>query len=271
MSYPSPTRPKPYPQGDGSWAQWLNCVLASTTMLIHRSTIGRLRPPAWKLRNITGDKVGGVTLQQAADAAAKAGEPGLEPRYNLTRLAVRAIVRSGRGIVIIINCAVTVNTKRATNRFMGLHAVYVNDWRWINEGSPIANRRMCACERDTGAPHGEYLVEDPGTTAAGFLWWSAPLLHRAAEARVGAPAGAPAINVLVGPDTEGVDRKARLRGVIRAEPQKNSKRLGHTVRGKTYRVRHTTNGSTWVAPDGELRDNWARIPEGWVRGEVIAA
>ena len=271
MAEVSPTRPAPYPQGDGSWAQWLNCVLAATTMLIHRITIGRLRPPAWRLRNITGDKVGGVSLAQAADAANQTASPKLEPRYEITRGAMRALSKAGYGFVVIINCAVTVNTARATNRFMGMHAIYVNDYRWVDGGTPIATRRMCACERDIGEPHGEYLVEDPGTTYTGFQWWSALLLARAAEARIGAPPGAKAINVLLGRDTEGVDRRARVRAVIRAEPRKDSKVIGYVKDGSTHRIRYTTNGGPWTADsDGGTRDNWARIPEGFVRGEVWA-
>lgn len=265
MAVLSPTRPKPYPQGDGSWAQWLNCVLATATDLMCRASVGFWRVPASKLRTITGDTSGGVTFEQAAAATRKAtgGEVELLPRYGLTRAELKTLIDAGRAAAITISCLVTRYTTRRTNSFIGAHAVYVNDYDWRTSN--------CFCEKKRpGLDHGEFLVEDPGTTVAGYLWWSAELLYKAAEAN-----GGGRINVMTCRDTEGVWRKGRKSGAIRQSASVNAAKIGDIEKDKVYFVVSTRNGGKWVSDtDGETRTNWHRVKMadgkiGFTKGENL--
>lgn len=255
MAIVSPTRPEPYAQGDGSWAQWLNCVLSCATDLMCRASVGYWRVPASKLRTITGDTSGGVSFGQAADATVRAtkGEVILHPRYSLSRYDVKVLISAGKALAIGISCLVTRYTTRRTNNFVGQHAVYVQDYAWRVNGA-------CQCEKNQQTQHAEYLVEDPGTTYTGYQWWSADLLYRAAEAHGG---GSGAIATLVCQDTEGVWRVARKNGAIRNEAKGDSVRIGNIVQGKSYFVTSTRNGRPWVSDtDGGTRKNWNRVKFG---------
>jgi hypothetical protein len=262
----SPTRPKPYAQGDGSWAQWLNCVLACATDLMCRATVGYWRVAASRLRTISGDTQGGVTYNQAADVTRTAtkGEVILEARYGLSRSQVKALVNAGRAVAISISCAVTRYTSRRTNTFIGGHSVYINDYEW--------RTTTCYCEkRRPGLDHAEYLIDDPGTTSVGYLWWSADLVYRAAEARTGVGQ----IACLVARDTEGVWRKARTKVTIRSSPSISAKAIGTFAQGQSAFTSKTLEGGDWVADtDGHLRNDWYRVKfgdskYGFVKGESL--
>jgi hypothetical protein len=261
----SPTRPKPYPQGDGSWAQWLNCVLASATDLMCRASVGYWRVAASKLRTITRDTSGGVTFEQAAAATKTAtnGEVILDPRYGLIRSEMKNLIDAGRACAVSISCWVTRYTSRRTNTFTGSHAVYVNDYAW--------RTTTCFCEKDKpGLDHGEYLIDDPGTTAAGYMWWSAELVYKAAEAN-----GGGRISVMVCRDTEGVWRKARKNGTIRSSTSTTSKKTGSITQGQSYFVALTLEGGDWVSDtDDGLRNDWHRVKfgdgkYGYTKGENL--
>lgn len=269
MAAITPARPSPYPQGDGSRYQWLNCVLAVCTMLMHRASMGRWRVPAWRLRALTNDTVGGVTHLQAQAAVDKAtgGVIELLARYGINRSQLYALVRAGHTAGIPIDCSVTVRTSRRTNWFTGSHEIFLVDVR-----TTTSRPGSCRCELDSLTSHGEFLVEDPGTTSTGYLWWSASLIYRAAEAQGGGGVGANVINALVCRDTEDVDRVARIDAAVRAAPRGDSKRLGRLAAGKTYHVRRTLHGAPWVNDlDGKERVQWAELAWGgglgYVRGE----
>ncbi len=260
----TPFRDEPYFQGDGSKFQWENCVLAACTELIGRVTVGRLRIPAPVLRKRTGDKDGGVTYDQAASAVADETDNAiiLRPRYGLERSQVRDMAASGRAFCISLDCTVTVGTKRATGTFKGCHTVYVNEYAWRTNGA-------CECERElTAKGHGEFQVEDPGTSR-GYRWWSASLLFRAAEAR-----GGGRINTLVGTDTEGVTRFGKMNGRIRETPFTDGPDLGPVVLGQSYSVIATEVGGPWKRADGTVAFGWHRIEHengtGFLAGERLS-
>jgi len=230
-----------------------------------RATVGYWRVAASKLRTITGDKVGGVSFNQAADATRKAtqGEVNLDPRYGLTRSDFKNLIDAGRAAAITISCYITRYTTRRTNSFIGAHAVYVNDYAW--------RTTTCLCEKKKpGLDHGEYLVEDPGTTQAGYRWWSADLLYRAAEAN-----GGGRINVMVCRDTEGVWRKGRMKAAIRTKASVTSKKLARIEKDRSYFVPYTREGNDWVSDtDGGLRNDWHRVKYadgkyGFTKGEAL--
>jgi hypothetical protein len=260
----SPFRDEPYFQGDKTTFQWENCVLAACTELIGRETVGALRIPAHVLRKTSGDKSGGVTYSQAAEAVANQthGRILLKARYGLGRGQVRDMSAAGRGFCISLDTSVTINTSRRTGTFQGCHTVYVNQYAFRGEGE-------CQCERGTVDEHAEYLVEDPGTSA-GYRWWSASLLYRAAEKRTGGNG----INTLAGADTEGVTRVGAMAGRIRGTTQTTGPDLGPVVIGKEYTVLSTERGGPWKRADGTTALGWHRIEhdggEAFLAGERLS-
>lgn len=265
MATISPTRPKPYPQGDGSWAQWLNCVLACATDLMCRASVGYWRVAASKLRTLSGDKSGGVTYGQAADATIKAtnGQVVLEPRYGLNAGQVQSYIASGRAAAISIDCSVTRYTSRRTNTFTGGHSVYIQQYRWTAPG-------QCGCELQKETQHGEYLIEDPGTTSAGYRWWSSSLVYRAALAR-----GGGSISIMLCRDTEGVTRTTRKDAVIRASASTTSQRVAKIPKGRSLYVTSTRDGGPYISDtDGQTSHNWHRVryatgKYGFTKGENL--
>lgn len=246
----SPFRDEPYFQMDGSEFESSNCVLATCTELIGRVTVGRLRVSAKRLRVLSGDTVNGLTYGQAAIAVLKAtgNEIRLEPRFGLDRDQVRDLAASGRPFGISIDCSVTIGTTRRTGSYTGGHTVYVGDYQ---HRAAVLNE--CRCERNAADAHAEFNVEDPGTHAT-HRWWSAGLLYRAAEKR-----GGGAINVLVGSDTEGVQRRGAMKGRLREKPDVTSNDLGPVVQGKVYEVIATVNGGPWKRDDGTEAFGWHQI------------
>ena len=93
----------------GKQLGWESCTAYSMAMGIDAFTGGRQRPSGCKIREATGDTVGGLTLRQVADAA--------QSRYGI-RVAVRSggttiapekaarLIRAGRGFVLQGNAGV---------------------------------------------------------------------------------------------------------------------------------------------------------------------
>lgn len=252
-------RPPGYFQGDATRYQWQNCVLSAGTDIADRVTLGRLRPPAWQLRYYTGDTLGGVSHSQMAAAVTKAtsGQVTIRPLALRARAELRDLVASGRPVGVTINCRVTRYTARRTGYFTGLHEVYLNQFRRTARGG-------CRCELNRADPHGEYLVEDPGTRE-GYGWWSAGLVYRAAEA-----VAAGIIWVAVGRDTEGVTRRARKPGRLRRRPNRDAPSAGRLVDGADYRVVSTARGGTWPATRTRSANGWHRLSSGlYARGDHL--
>jgi hypothetical protein len=245
----TPYREEPYQQMDGSDFAKSNCVLAACTELVGRVTVGALRIPASRLRDISKDTFKGLTYSQAALAvlAATKNQILLEPRFGLSRDQVRDLAAAGRAFAISIDCSVTVNTARATNAFTGGHSIYVGDYEFREAGS------VCRCEKNLATAHGEFNVEDPGTRAR-YQWWSASLLFAAAEKR-----GGGAINVLVGRDTEGVQRKGAMAGKLRKEARVDADEVAPVVIGQVYDVIETLNGGPWKRADGGTAFGWHKV------------
>lgn len=255
-----PFAPTPNPQMDNTTYARYNCVLASSVMLIDRATVSAKRPRTSSLRyhsKVTALR--GVTYGEAA-VAAKVFGVTLEPRYGLSRESVKNLVDGGRAIGISIDTSVTRYTSRRTGTFVGGHTIYVNDYRWVTSG--------CRCERNTSIDHAEYQCEDPGTTSAGYLWWSASLLYRAAEKRGGGK-----INVLVSRDTEGVSRVAVMSGGIRAASTSTAAKIKSISVGTSYAVTYTVTGGTWRRSNGTYGNGWHHVsvsgPDGYIRGEAL--
>ena len=241
-----PYRPPKYSQMDGSAFGKSNCVLAVTTDLIDRASVGAYRIPAWKLRNLTGDTSGGVTHSQAA-AAAKAATGGkviLTPRVLSTRQQLRDLAQAGIAFGLYMHTAVTRSTRFRTNYYIGLHELYVQDYNAVAKA---------------------FLIEDPGTTQEGYMWWPESLVFQATER-----AGGGSIYVLTARDTEGTTRRVAMSGYFRAKPTLESAKQGRLPAvGTAIRVIRTVNGQMWSRADGGQSNGWHLTPDGWVMGKRL--
>ena len=246
-------------QVTGSPLQFQNCVAATGTMLIDRATVGRLRIGPDTIRAATGDKVGGLRYSQLADAAIKVtdGEVMLDVRRLDNRGQLRDLVASGRGVGFIGSAAVTRPTSRRTNSFTGIHSWMIGALVHVPAGG-------CQCEAKIATQHDEFAVEDPGTTLAGWLRWSAGLVYRTAEA-------AGDIWTISTRDTEGVKRVAIGPGHVRATPSTDAKPLRAIVVGRTYSVVETVRGGRWSRGGGKgYAYGWHRVAAGgFIRGGAL--
>lgn len=241
-------RNAPIPQNDGS-AYWkLNCVAAGTADLMDRATLGAFRYTGADVRFESGDRSGGLDYYTAAKTgnAMTNGRAGLKVVLSATRGMLRDAVTGGQSAVVSIEASVTYVTSRRTNGLSsGGHAVYAVEWRWTDR---------CACEKKLqGVAHGEFLVDDPGTTYTGYLYWSADLLFRAAEKR----SGGQGINFMHGADTEWTKVRAIASGKIRTGPVYTAPAVADILVATTYTVSTTTNGGGWK------RHHTAGYGNGW--------
>lgn len=244
-------RPAKYSQMDGSAFDDVNCVWACITELVDQATCGALRIAAPVWRKLSGDTSGGSTYNQGADTVlaytTKLGRPvRLKPRYDLDRAQLKVIGRSGSSFVLSIWTGVTLPTRFRTNNLVGGHSVFHHHYFVSTDVSTI---------------------DDPGTTAAGYMLWPFDLAARAAEARTG---GDHNISILMGPDTEDVERIGAMKAVIRAKPRHDSPRAGVIVPGRRYGTLRTINGGPWEREDGGLGTGWYQLDDGtWVPGKGL--
>lgn len=237
----------PYSQGDGTKFQWSNCGCAVCTDLIDKATCGALRIPAWKIRAASGDTVGGITNTKLVDTMWALTKDTKWPVQLAFRVVYRSqvddLIDAGRNFGGMISAAVTHNTRFETNDYMGLHEIY-------------------SADHDPGF----YRNDDPGTTAAGYMWWPSDLYYRAMEA-----AGGGKCLLLVAPDTEGVDVKCVMPGHIRGTPSVTGTGKGALVVGRTYSTVKTVNGGPWKRADGGVSYGWWKLGDGrYAAGERMA-
>lgn len=264
-------RNAPVPQNDGSTDWTKNCVPATCADIIDRTTVSATRVLGSEVRKASGVSGRGLMYSEAAAATLKLttakGRPvRLEPRYGLSRSTVRDTVAGGSVCGISIDTSVTRYTTRRTNYYVGGHTVYLLVYSWWPAGD------RCTCEKLTATAHGEYTVDDPGTTAAGYLQWSADLVYRAAEKRTSYHG----INLLVGPDTETVKWVGKESGAIRNAPRNDSPKEASVVVGRTYFGGRTDNGGSWDRSNGTKANGWIHVAYsgtstsdykwGWVMG-----
>ena len=236
----------PVPQVDGSRFQYANCGPAVCSELIDLASVGALRFTAPKIRNESGDTSGGIEGYLLASTMNRL-TGGLYP-FVYRRIGDWAQVRDileHSSIGIIIDAGVTVKTKYRTNNFTGNH--------WLTAaGGSIKD--------------GTVKYEDPGTTAAG--WQRIPLQLLRAASDFGGNHW-----ILESPATEDVKKNAVRSVAVRAEPDRNARRLGGLDRGDEVHVRKTTKGGRWVNAAGQTATGWHVIDfkggKGYVKGEGL--
>jgi hypothetical protein len=240
-----------------------DCVPATTAQLINRATVDAIRTDHAVIRAKSGaPATRGLFLSEAVHVAASFGVK-LSSYTNLSRNALRDLSAAGRGVGILINCSITRYTDRRTNSYTGPHMVYANAYSFWQKGEP------CACELHTAASHGEFTIDDPGTTSVGFQQWSANLVYRAAEAY---PNG---IGCLATLDTEGRTWTARTTSDIRSLPSYTSGvKIGSLVAGQAYIGGRTDEGGQWQRADKTYGRGWVHVKHGsgwgWCKGSSLA-
>ena len=242
-------------QIDGSPFSIVNCVPATCVMGADRASVGAQRARTAAIRDESGDESGGMSYADAADATAKVTGIRGQPRYSISRLDLRKLIKAGHAVTISIDASVTVTTPFATNRYTGGHSVFVNSGSFPEgvQGSGL----------DT------FRIDDPGTTSAGYLTWPAKLLYAAAEKRTNGHG----INVIVWPDTENVVRTAVMTGRIRETASTTAKALGPIKIGDAHTVVGTVRGGRWKREDGTFARGWHKVKHGtvfaFIRGEAL--
>lgn len=256
----TPFRPEPLPQKSSSSFWRKDCVPASSALCVNKTTVDMLRPMPWDIRQAAGvTEYRGMSYGEAVMGVVtwttkKGRRVTPTARYGVTRGDYKAFVDGGRSCVTSIACSVTVNTDRATNGYTGPHSVSAHDYRWCE--SPTDCRCELKGKPAASVDHGEYLVEDPGTTTAGWRWWSSALLYKAAEFRTGGNG----INCIVFPDTEIVPWKAIRGSELRSEPSyQTGKRIALAVVDRIYKGGRTQNGGPFTRPDGTKGYGWVHV------------
>ena len=231
-----------YAQIDGTRFQYQNCVPSCASELISLGSVDRLKVPAWKIRNESGDTSGGIEYSLAAATVNRITDVRLVS-YRFADWADVKEQLGRRSMALIIDCAKTVKTPYRTNSFTGLHSVTA-------AGGTV---------RD-----GTVKVEDPGTTTAGWLRWPVDLLRRASDLDGFHFA-------LLGPYTEDVDRTVRLPKVaVHRRPSNDSAVVKVLHEGDSVHVKRTLKGGPWRRDNGTEAHGWHEIGAGFLRGEALA-
>ncbi len=243
---------KPVSQIDGSWAQNLNCVLASAAELADCSSVGYYRPTPARLRSLTGDYQGGVSYDQARSSVASYtnSEVILSVLYWAPQTSSDStldhLLDARRVVGISIDAGVTRYTPYRTGTFTGGHAVIVgakrNAYVWINDRKVLQKQA---------------LVMDPGHGTAQWVWWPFSLLLQAAKARTGGNM----IHVFYTRDLTSVKRIAKSDGAIRSEPRMRATKVGEINKGQVYYVETTTRGGSWET-NGHTGIGWSKLGTG---------
>lgn len=242
-----------------------DCVAATASMLVERAKVGAVRPTHVAIRAKSGAPASrGLMLSEAASAVKSLYGVTLEVKLGLDRTQVRDTIGNGRAAGVSIMCSVTVNTSRRTNSYTGRHLIFVSEYQEWPGGA------YCSCEKRSNVRHGEFYVEDPGTTSAGYLWWSADLVYRAAEA-----SGGGKISCLFGPDTESITWTANGAAQVRTQPTYSSGlTIKKSVIGAKYAGGATQNGGSWSREDRTIATGWVHIKLasgkwGWIKGRAL--
>lgn len=145
----------------------LSCTCYSAAMAGDNDTCGAKVPTGKRVRQLTGDTVGGTTLAQVDYALNKGWGINLDTRVGSNKLTwaqFEAKLAAGRGAIVQGSYSVFHNTKWAASRtFVGNHAIYVpHTWKAMD---PLADGRYSGCYKY----HGEVYPKDLIKKFAGLL------------------------------------------------------------------------------------------------------
>lgn len=116
---------------DGKHLGGESCTAYAMAMLIDRATLGQKRPTGCRVRALTGDTTGGLTLPQVANAAREYGvEVAVRTGSNtIAPLTALGMLRAGRPIVLQGGTRPLLGTDLRSTAGAINHAVYLNEAR----------------------------------------------------------------------------------------------------------------------------------------------
>lgn len=166
-------RPRQRYQLTGSSLQSSNCGPASAADLADRYSLGAIDLTPDEMRKLTGDRVGGTTIRQLAEALEKVHVPLVvfDYRDGMDADRFRALVKSGVGAIANMDYSKVPEKLEADKDFEELHSMYADRWR--------ADAPLFDGTRGPG-----YLVFDPLADGRrpgiplGPDWWPERALHR---------------------------------------------------------------------------------------------
>lgn len=127
--------PRPVIQADGHPLQWLNCTCATGGMHLDRDTQGRSRTTSGRVRDLTGDTVGGTNLDQIDEALSKGWPPSdhMDTRRREAFDDACYEVASGRGASITLSYdgGFAGTSLDGSPGFTGNHAIDWNEVRLV--------------------------------------------------------------------------------------------------------------------------------------------
>lgn len=217
----------------------ISCVPESTRHGVNQCTAGGKDPSAYSLRKAVGDFSGGMSYIQMTEATPKAAGVQSWAKYGIEPVDAKAIVEAGHPTVWSIDTAVTRPYSIRTCYCNIGHSIHIPAGAFT-VFQPDGDR--CTCEKRITTRHGEYTMQDPGTSA-GYRRISASLLYKAALTR----AGNGGVNILVLPDVTHVRRRAKstATGSIRARADGSSRSRGSIVPGRRYDIARPVRGTRY--------------------------
>lgn len=122
--------PEPVPQNDGSPYRWLNCTCAAGATALDRDTLGAHTTTGGRVRSLTGDTVGGTSIDQVDGALRKGWPPEdhLDTRWAMPFDDAVAEVAGGRGAEVALGYdgGFAGSDLDGSPGFTGNHAVFWN-------------------------------------------------------------------------------------------------------------------------------------------------
>jgi hypothetical protein len=122
-----------------------NCTAASEAMWLYRASQGRIRETSCQVRALTGDRSGGLTLEQAVGVSTHFGITGGRLYKPTTFDVLKTLLQTHRhGAIVQIGYSVIAGTALDCfdGNFRGGHAVYVRDGgSYASVGDPGADGR----------------------------------------------------------------------------------------------------------------------------------
>jgi len=123
-------RPRFVKQLDGSAYAGSNCTAAAGAMALDRQTLGAQRTTGARIRQLTGDTIGGLNQRQVANAIYAGWHQTLDVETPLSTSVAFVKMDAGMGLMIAGQEGATHGTKwQGSETFTGNHQWYVNERR----------------------------------------------------------------------------------------------------------------------------------------------
>lgn len=127
--------PHPVQQADGSYYEWQNCTAASAATGLDRATSGKSKTTGARVRTLSGDTSGGLTLVAVDLALHRGWNVDIDVRWMIPFYDLCAEVASGHGTILQGGYSVFHAYHLAGSlAFFGNHAIWWNEVRLVWHG-----------------------------------------------------------------------------------------------------------------------------------------